>query len=382
VGGSDADDFGGLVGNLQASGEVTRTYANGTVRVSSNRYDGSAKDKGGLIGDSAGTVSLSYAAVETNGGGLIGRNDGAAAVSYYDTIESGVESSSYSGVTGLTTSKMSGSFAEDNMAGFDFSESGSWDLQGGDYPSLAWEDGQLSDSPSTDTVVESPVCGDVSYAGTGTENDPYLINNVGQLQCINDNQIDGPGPRDDYQLTSDIDATGTPVWNDGSGFEPIGSFTGSFDGAGYEINGLTIARGDSQTVGLFGSAEAPIEDVTLTDADISGGENTGALVGDYTGTIEDVTVTESDVSGGSSTGGMVGSLDGDVRSSSVESSSVSGSGTTGGVVGEDTADSTIVSSDADVALSVNGRNGGGLIGVHQGSITQSYASGSIDSFPG
>jgi hypothetical protein len=56
--------------------------------------------------------------------------------SYWDTESSGQNSTgvAYSGVSGLTTSEMSGSSAETNMSRFDFS--GTWTSVSGDYPDL------------------------------------------------------------------------------------------------------------------------------------------------------------------------------------------------------------------------------------------------------
>ena len=58
-----------------------------------------------------------------------------------------------------------------------------------------------------------------------------------------------------YALGRDIDAGITSTWNSGAGFQPIGagnSFTGTLDGQGHTISGLSINRPSSQNVGLFG----------------------------------------------------------------------------------------------------------------------------------
>ena len=59
----------------------------------------------------------------------------------------------------------------------------------------------------------APDCSAVSYTGSGTSSDPYEVGNVDQLQCI-ENQ----GLGNDYELTSDIDASGTSQWNEQSSF--------------------------------------------------------------------------------------------------------------------------------------------------------------------
>src|SRR5690606_24531333 len=78
--------------------------------------------------------------------------------------------------------------------------------------------------------------------GSGTQEDPYLIHDVYELQAMKDNIFAH------YALAQDIDASDTVNWNGGLGFEPIGTpfsvFRGSFDGRRYKIIGLHINRPD------------------------------------------------------------------------------------------------------------------------------------------
>src|SRR5690606_22748685 len=100
--------------------------------------------------------------------------------------------------------------------------------------------------------------------GSGTQEDPYLIHDVYELQAMKDNL------NAHYALAKDIDASATVNWNDGAGFEPIGTssspFRGSFDGRGHKITGLYINRESTSNVGLFGYADsARIQNVGLVD---------------------------------------------------------------------------------------------------------------------
>src|SRR5690625_3977488 len=135
-----------------------------------------------------------------------------------------------------------------------------------------------------------------------------------------------------YALAQDIDASETVNWNNGAGFEPIGTlidmFGGSFDGRGYKITGLYINRGSTDYVGLFGMALlATIQNVDLVDGTIVGGNYTGGVVG-YAW--EDNSVTQcyntGSVTGKGSTGGVVGSV--------WQDSSVTQCYNTGSVTGE------------------------------------------------
>ena len=76
--------------------------------------------------------------------------------------------------------------------------------------------------------------------GSGSVDDPYVISNVEELQAIQDDLAAH------YVLGNDIDASGTALWNNGSGFAPIGPpadpFTGVLDGRGHAVFGLYIVR--------------------------------------------------------------------------------------------------------------------------------------------
>ena len=181
-----------------------------------------------------------------------------------------------------------------------------------------------TDDDVTDGLVvlerDGPVCGEVDYDGSGTEDDPHPISTVDELQCINDHDLDAH-----YELVDDIDAQGTEFWNDGKGFEPIGptgnsyttegtgdwdgnweTFGGEFDGNGHQIDGLYIERPDEEFVGLFGATNYPrdsegghfgeeydpgegstIQNVRLANVYVHGERHVGGLVGQAGGTIKD-----------------------------------------------------------------------------------------------
>lgn len=112
--------------------------------------------------------------------------------------------------------------------------------------------------------------------GTGTVSDPYIIGNVTDLQNI-ELYKDAY-----YELGGNIDASATSGWNGGAGFNPIGKdspfFTGHFDGKGYIVNALFINRPTEGYVGVFYYNHGTIQNVGLTNCDITGG-NLGSLVG-------------------------------------------------------------------------------------------------------
>jgi len=139
-----------------------------------------------------------------------------------------------------------------------------------------------------------------ALGGSGTESDPYLIESVEDLDAVR-NDLSAH-----YNLTSDIDLSGTD-------WEPIGSastgFTGTFDGNGHVVNGLTIDTSSTDYVGLFAYAGegAEIRGLTLSDVDIEGRDYVAALAG-YTwrATVSNITLESVTVTGRERVGGVVG----------------------------------------------------------------------------
>jgi hypothetical protein len=113
--------------------------------------------------------------------------------------------------------------------------------------------------------------------GTGTLLDPYIIENVTDLQNIEDD-LDAY-----YELGGDIDASATSGWNSGAGFAPITSFTGQLNGKGFAISSLFINR-NASAVGLFNVNAGTVTNVGLTSCDITGA-SVGSIAYENTGTI-------------------------------------------------------------------------------------------------
>ncbi len=188
-----------------------------------------------------------------------------------------------------------------------------------------------------------------------------------------------------YALGADIDASATSSWNSGAGFVPLGTsttrFTGTFDGLGHTISGLTINRSTSAGVGLFGNTgtSSLIANVGLLGGSVRGQTKTGALVGWSQGLIDNVYATTNVVGTASETGGLVGlSHQGSIRNSHA-SGTVSGNFSVGGLVGWN--QTTISNSYATGTVTATSQRVGGLVGdmLNGGSISNSYASGNVSS---
>jgi filamentous hemagglutinin family protein len=190
-----------------------------------------------------------------------------------------------------------------------------------------------------------------------------------------------------FSLANNIDASGTSVWNSGAGFVPIGhgttastAFTGTFDGLGHTISNLTINRPATDFVGLFGySLLATIQDISLTNINITGQNVVGGLLGyNYGGTVSNSYSTGA-VLGTTEVGGLLGGNEGTV-SNSYSTSAVSGTTEVGGLLGKNNA--AALTGTVTNSYSTGGVSGtssvGGLLGYNNnGTVSNSYSTGAV-----
>ncbi|WP_162875527.1 MBG domain-containing protein [Sphingomonas crusticola] len=228
--------------------------------------------------------------------------------------------------------------------------SGNWSQIGSTLPSFAASDFRLAGG----TFVRAA-------AGNGTGGNPYQITDVYGLQGVD------TLPTANVILANDINAHGTGSWNSGAGFVPIGhsqSFQGNFDGAGHVISDLTISNSAAAATGLIARlyANANVRRVGLTNANISGGPNTGGLVGSSFGNVSYSYVSGS-VTGTTHVGGLVGINNGGSIVYAYSTASVSGTNTIGGAIGLNAGTIAHAYSTGAVA---NVSNSGGLIGGAEG----------------
>ena len=187
-------------------------------------------------------------------------------------------------------------------------------------------------------------------------------------------------------LTDDINLTGKE-WT------PIGDYdnryTGTFDGGGHTITGLTVTTSD-QYAGLFGriGSGGKVKDVTLEEVKIESNNDmsaVGGVAGRSYGTLENCSVSGS-VSGSGNNGtagGVVGYQSGGSLTGCSSSATVNAGGVAGGMAGLTDSGATLTACYAtgDVTLeSIN--SGGNFVGGVVGSNTSCtlkacYAWGSV-----
>ena len=130
-------------------------------------------------------------------------------------------------------------------------------------------------------------------------------------------------------LTADITLTGewTPI---GTESQP---YTGTFDGNGKTITGLKIDQSGTDNVGLIGrlGSGGKVQDVTLTEVNVTGGTYVGGIAGQTDGTVENCSVNGT-VTGQNQTGGIVGRNFSTISGCSAEGT-VTGNTNVGGISG-------------------------------------------------
>ncbi|MDL2247250.1 hypothetical protein LJC05_00780 [Bacteroides sp. OttesenSCG-928-J23] len=166
-------------------------------------------------------------------------------------------------------------------------------------------------------------------------------------------------------------------------WEPIGYFSGTYNGGGHTISELAINGGSNEIQGLFGRTDgATLTGINLTGVNVSGSRYVGALVGyAMNTTITYCSATGTQVSGTSDVGGLVGQ---NFSSSSNivacwANVPVLGNKNIGGLVGSN-AGGVVAFCYARGAVSINGVNGsmaGGLVGYTNNEIHSCYATGTV-----
>ncbi len=230
--------------------------------------------------------------------------------------------------------------------------------------------------------------------GTGEPNDPYQIATAEQLISIGSdpNLLDKH-----FVLLNDLDldpnlpggqvftrAVIAPDMDPAEDFQGM-PFTGSFDGNGHIVRSLIIRNDadyldDDDYLGLFGNLgrQAVVQNLRIEAAEVGEryGEYHGVLAGWNEGRIVRCHV-EGGVDGGARIGGLVGQNRGEIFSCHADGDFVSGHMGVGGLVGENSAGAQVVGCDASCGVWVQRDTAGGLVGLNQGYVTSSHATGDV-----
>ena len=214
------------------------------------------------------------------------------------------------------------------------------------------------------------------FEGEGTEENPYLVEKAKDFSHIMEY------PEAHFKLNNDINLKDAE-------FEPIGTesnpFRGTFDGNNKEISNLKIDKLESsKNIGLFGVLDnAKIVNVTITNANVTGGSRLGILAGYAKEDGEGgfclignchvsgrITALGTDVIKATRTGGLIGINDGN--------NTVPGTGSGSyiySIIDNCSADAEVICSTVPIG---DGGDVGGLVGWNRGIIRNSYAEGNVN----
>ena len=225
---------------------------------------------------------------------------------------------------------------------------------------------------------------DLGY--TIESNGSYTVYNADGLMNIA-KLVNGGKSDINITLTADIDLTGKDWSPIGTNF--YNSYTGTFDGGGHTIMGLTVTTND-QYVGLFGrlGRAGTVKNVVMEGIQITCNHRLGYAGGvagfSWGGTIENCSVSGS-VSGTVYVGGVVGAQIGGSITGCSSSATVKGTVDVGGVAGQTNSSATLTACYAtgNVTIEINpAKNiaGGSLVGMNAGSsLLACYATGNVTS---
>jgi len=374
---------GGLVGHN--SGNVARSYATGDVEGNRetggligvndgsvinclskgsviNRGSNNDSYSGGLVGNNSGNITYCYSIGGVSGGyfigGLVGANsNGSIEHSFWDVQTSGITFSA--GGTGKTT---------EEMQQRSIYTAAGWDLIG-EINNGGEDIWGLVEGESYPQLMSLYHYG----GGRGTKGNPYLINNVVDLQFIT------ARPNSQFKLMTDLDMTGTdyPAWAI-IGWFPDHPFTGVFDGNYHTITNLTINTVASDFVGLFGyiaGDEARVKNLHLENINLQAGtgDYIGAVVGyNVNGMVMDCSATGM-VAGRDFVGGLVGVNKEGILEDCYTTTTTEGLWSVGGLLGYNNG---LVNRCYATGLVEGEEKIGGLVGYnYKDKITNSYSTG-------
>ena len=254
---------------------------------------------------------------------------------------------------------------------------------------------------ATDLTLEGCTIGDWADGGgeSGAAEDlgyiydsntkTYTVYNANGLMNVAE-LVNGGKTDINITLTADIDLTGkdwTPI-----GTDYDNSYTGTFDGGGHTITGLTVTTND-EYAGLFGylgnfnNGAATVKNVVMDGIQITCNHRlgyAGGVAGFSWGTIENCSVSGS-ISGTVSVGGVVGVQRDHPITGCSSSATVKGTLNVGGVAGQTIFGATLTACYAtgNVIIEIDRTqniSGGGLVGFNDGiSLLSCYATGNVTS---
>ncbi|MBE1442384.1 chitobiase/beta-hexosaminidase C-terminal domain-containing protein [Paenibacillus sp. OAS669] len=161
---------------------------------------------------------------------------------------------------------------------------------------------------------------------------------------------------------------GADISMEGTSWTPFAVFNGEFDGKGKSIKGLQGTAESASAYGFVAENNGKISNIVFSDANLTGGTNTGIAAGiNHAGAVLSGITVGGSVKGTEYTGGAAGLNQGEITNVTIQTLSVTGTDYTGGAAGKN--ENSISKVNAG-DLSVKGSlNTGGIAGENQGGLT-------------
>jgi len=222
--------------------------------------------------------------------------------------------------------------------------------------------------------------------GTGTPADPFIVCNLETLQRVGK----GTGAYAAWNLSASYKQIAPIALPSTLNWTPIGdgwiAFTGSYDGGGYIISGLTINSPTTDPQGLFGFIDGgTVINLGLVNCDIKGMYYVGGIAGAASnGLVENcyatgiISISGVDVCG--SVGGIAGYSDGTVKNcyAAVNVSAGNHDWAIGGVVGENYGMVENCYATGNISVGSDSSAIGGVVGQNDGgTVKNCYATGDV-----
>ena len=386
---SGASYVGGLVG--QSGGAVSNSYATGSVA--------GASTVGGLLGQSDGAVSNSYATDSVAGsgngvGGLVGQSNGTVSNSYATggTVGSNLE---VGGLLGKNLGAVSNSYATGNVSGVgDVGGLVGYNVGAGSAIDTSYAKGGVSGSGTT-------YVGGLVGHSTGTIIDSYWdVTTSGQSSSAGGTgltaaQMQTAANFVGFNFTTTPDASGNNwvmVDLDGTLNNANSAQRATFPMLASEYttridNAHQLQLMEMNTAATYALSQNIDASTTGTSTDVWGSSGFipighlvvgGTIITAFTGTLDGLGHTVSNLTinlPSSSNVGLIGfAVNSVIEELGIVGGSITGSGNVGALVGENGGTVSYAYSTANVS---GGLSVGGLLGYNDGAVSNSYAKGQV-----
>jgi hypothetical protein len=373
------DYVGGIAGLNSEGGQINESFSDGTVT--------GVNHTGGIAGANKDLAYIenSYSSSAASGassvGGLTGHNFYASIVNCYSTgVVTG--SGDYVGaMVGMNQGRSFGCFWNTDTAGVSAGGAGKGltTEQMKDavyYRQIGWSGDywKIDDQIDFPRLIWQDTAGeaitsllDMPFNGDGSEDDPYQILTADDFAMLSWWDVRGKN----FILMSDIDLTGIKVY-------PIEQFNGIFEGNAYTISNGVVYEPLTAECGFFAAIEVPcqIKNIRFVNCSVEGFFRTGGLAGKsgYDTSIHNCSFDGTVIGNDNSTGGLLGHHQGSITDSHATATVTGWQKSTGGLVGYNL-DGTISRCFSNSNVTGYQQRVGGLVGWSGGVIINCYAHG-------